>query len=474
MALSRLGTRSRPGDFTWPGFVDALASLLMVFVFVLMVFVLIQANLAYRVSGQDASLSRLRAELSALTGLLNLEREASADLSLQLAQTSTALASLTDERDFLQTQLADMTSKSAAQAGTILQLQSQLTANLSLQAALNNQLSQLEDKTQSQGAKIGDLQARLDEEAARLLLMQKELSENQIALADNLAALEETSLSLEEREKRILVLEADLIARETELAAKTQMLARLSAKLETQQTELTRQAETIAAQDALTTAANNATLEAKAEIDQLILAATVLQAELDNLRGLLADKERESVRDKIAIANLGKSLNNALASRVQELQRFRSEFFGQVRTLLEGRADVQVVGDRFVFQSEVLFAPGQARINPAGEQQLAQIGQALVDIAALIPDDIPWVLQVDGHTDDVPVTSGYADNWDLSTERALSVVRFFIAQGVPADRLAATGFGEFQPIDKADTDEARQRNRRIELKLTNRVQAASN
>ena len=119
MALSRLSTRSRPGDFTWPGFVDALASLLMVFVFVLMVFVLIQANLAYRVSGQDASLSRLRAELSALTGLLNLEREASADLSLQLAQTSTALASLTDERDFLQTQLADMTSKSAAQAITI-------------------------------------------------------------------------------------------------------------------------------------------------------------------------------------------------------------------------------------------------------------------------------------------------------------------------------------------------------------------
>ena len=292
-------------------------------------------------------------------------------------------------------------------------------------------------------------------------------------------------MTLEEREKRLVILEADLLKREEalqqaaaalvaanqtletkeeELNSTTIKLAALEAALETANRELSSQNSSLAS-------ANNASLEAKAEIDQLILAATALQAELDQMRSLLTDKERESVRDKIAIANLGQSLNNALASRVQELQRFRSEFFGQVRALLEGRADVEVVGDRFVFQSEVLFAPGQAQINPAGETQLAQIGQALVDIAALIPSDIPWVLQVDGHTDNVPVTSGYADNWDLSTERALSVVRFFVAQGVPADRLAATGFGEFQPIDTADTDEARQRNRRIELKLTNRVKS---
>jgi len=455
MALSRLGTRSRPGDFTWPGFVDALASLLMVFVFVLMVFVLIQANLAYRVSGQDASLSRLRAELSTLTGLLNLEREATADLSSELAQTSQALFKLTDERNLLQQQLEQARLTLGERARTITTLESQLAANLSLQDALNNQLSALEAERDTQAAKLGDLQALLDAEAAKLLLAQTELTERQRALAANQKQLEETNLTLEEREKRILILEADLVRRETELNAAAAALAKAE--------------ETISARDIDLASANNASLEAKAEIDRLILAATSLQAELDELRALLSDKEQESVADKIAIANLGRSLNNALASRVQELQQFRSEFFGQVRALLEGRADVQVVGDRFVFQSEVLFAPGQAKINPDGEQQLAQIGQALIDIATLIPSDIPWVLQVDGHTDNVPVTNFYTDNWDLSTERALSVVRFFIAQGVPANRLAATGFGEFQPIDNADTPEARQKNRRIELKLTSRV-----
>lgn len=455
MALSRLGTRSRPGDFTWPGFVDALASLLMVFVFVLMVFVLIQANLAYRVSGQDASLSRLRAELSTLTGLLNLEREATADLSSELAQTSQALFNLTDERNALLQQLEQARLTLNERDRAITTLESQLAANLSLQDALNNQLANLETLRDEQQAKLGDLQKLLDDEAARLLLAKTELTEKQRALAINQSELEDTRLTLEEREKRILVLEADLVRRETELNAAAAALAQAN--------------ETISSRDTDLASANNASLEAKAEIDRLILAAASLQAELDELRALLTDKERESVADKIAIANLGRSLNNALASRVQELQRFRSEFFGQVRELLEGRADVQVVGDRFVFQSEVLFAPGQAQINPDGEQQLAQIGQALVDIASLIPSDIPWVLQVDGHTDNVPVTNVYADNWDLSTERALSVVRFFVAQGVPANRLAATGFGEFQPIDNADTPEARQRNRRIELKLTNRV-----
>ena len=175
-------------------------------------------------------------------------------------------------------------------------------------------------------------------------------------------------------------------------------------------------------------------------------------------------------RDKIAIASLGKSLNNALASRVQELQRFRSEFFGRLRDILRGREDVRIVGDRFVFQSEVLFAQGQADIGPEGQTQLAQLAIALNQIAAEIPDDIDWILQVEGHTDNIPVRAGrFADNWDLSTERALSVVRFLAEQGLPANRLAAAGYGEFQPLDSAESDDARRRNRRIEMKLTQRI-----
>ena len=141
----------------------------------------------------------------------------------------------------------------------------------------------------------------------------------------------------------------------------------------------------------------------------------------------------------------------------------------QIRTRLEGRSDVKVVGDRFVFQSEVLFAPGQASINPEGQAQLGQIADAIMQIIADIPSDIPWILQVEGHTDDIPVSGIYTDNWDLSTERALSVVRFMIDRGVPSERLAATGYGEFQPITSGETDSDRQKNRRIELKLTQTV-----
>ena len=171
------------------------------------------------------------------------------------------------------------------------------------------------------------------------------------------------------------------------------------------------------------------------------------------------------------LLNLGKALNNALANKVQELQLFRSEFFGRLRTILEGRSDVKIVGDRFVFQSEVLFAAGQASINPDGQAQLGQIADAIMQIIEDIPSDIPWILQVEGHTDDIPVSGVYADNWDLSTERALSVVRFMVRKGVSSERLAATGYGEFQPLATGNTDADRQKNRRIELKLTQIVRA---
>ena len=195
-----------------------------------------------------------------------------------------------------------------------------------------------------------------------------------------------------------------------------------------------------------------------------------MRNELSELRALLAEKEAKSLADKVTIASLGKSLNAALADRVQELQRFRSDFFGRLRDILGNRSDVTIVGDRFIFQSEVLFDQGQANLGDDGQAQLRQIGMALIQISQSIPADIPWVLQVDGHTDDVPVSAGvYRDNWQLSTERALSVVRFLINEGVPAERLAATGYGEFQPIAEGTSDEARNRNRRIELKFTQRL-----
>ncbi|MGB0232253.1 MAG: peptidoglycan-binding protein [Candidatus Puniceispirillaceae bacterium] len=388
MALARLGNTRRSENFTWPGFVDALATLLMVIIFVLMVFVLIQANLAYRVSGQDATLGEMRQQLASLSELLNIERRASADLAADLAQLQIQLETSETDRSALAEQLA------------------------LVQATLGTRTSELTTLSAKQ--------------------------------AETEAALAAARDALDERLRALQMVEGQLAL--TEARNRTQ-----------QQTMRDLEAETTAS---------------KAEVAQMTLVLAGLRQRIEELTSLLAEKDRQAEADKVAIANLGKSLNNALASRVQELQQFRSEFFGRLRDVLKGRDDVQIVGDRFVFQSEVLFAPGQADIGPTGQSQLAQLAVALADIAAKIPDDINWVLQVDGHTDNLPVRAGrYTDNWDLSTERALSVVRFLVLQGVPAKRLAATGYGEFQPLTNGDSVADRRLNRRIELKITQRVAA---
>jgi chemotaxis protein MotB len=182
----------------------------------------------------------------------------------------------------------------------------------------------------------------------------------------------------------------------------------------------------------------------------------------------LQASEQKDQSSQTKIADLGRRLNVALAARVQELNRYRSDFFGRLREILSDRENIRIVGDRFVFQSEVLFPSGGADLNPDGQTEMGKLAAALLDVAKEIPPEINWVLRVDGHTDNVPLagTGRYGDNWQLSSARAISVVKFLISQGVPADRLVAAGFGEFQPIAPGDTPEARATNRRIELKLT--------
>ena len=400
MALARLGGARRPENYTWPGFVDALATLLMVIIFVLLVFVLIQVNLAYRVAGQDATMNDMRAQIVSLGDLLNLERKANEELKDELAGISSLLDDTTKERDSLVTQLANA------------------TATLSLRDSEIRQLTALQAQTE------------------------ESLDVARKTIAERVAALEAIELTLEQAKAKLMESEVEIA---DAAARNVSSLARIS-ELETK----------------------NAA--SQAEVAQMTNAVTALRLRVEELTSLLAEKEAQAARDKIAIASLGKSLNNALASRVQELQRFRSEFFGRLREVLRGRDDVRIVGDRFVFQSEVLFAQGAANLGPEGEEKLGQLAVALNQIAAEIPEDIDWILQVEGHTDDIPVRAGrFADNWDLSTERALSVVRFLAESGLPANRLAAAGYGEFQPLDNASSDEARRRNRRIEMKLTQRI-----
>ena len=343
MALGKSRRSNERVDY-WPGFVDALSTLLLAIMFLLSVFVLAQFLLSQEITGKDAVLNRLNSQIDELTSLLALEQSSKQDVQDTLANLSANLQDSESEKSRLQALLSsDSGASQKAQAAAGL---------------LNEQLAE-------------------EQQLSRRARSQVELLNQQIsALRRQIGALEDA---------------------------------------------------------------------------------------LDASEG----RDRES---KTKIADLGKRLNVALAQRVQELNRYRSDFFGRLREILSDRADIRIVGDRFVFQSEVLFSSGSGDLNPDGKLQMLKVAEALITIGREIPDDINWVLRVDGHTDDIPISSGgrVRDNWELSSARATSVVRYFISEGVPAKRLVAAGFGEFQPLEDVNTKEARAANRRIELKLTER------
>jgi chemotaxis protein MotB len=340
MALSRLNRDS--GMNYWPGFVDALSTLILSIIFLLTVFMVAQFFLSQEVSGKDTALARLNAQISRLSELLSLEHTGKTNLEEQIAQLRASLTAAQGERDRLR---GAVEGAQNAEAGK---------------------------------AEVGKLSSQLD--------LEKE-----------------------------------------------------------------------------------ATARAVAQIEILNQQITALRRQIAALEEALNVSERKESDSQLRIADLGQRLNVALAQRVQELSRYRSDFFGKLREILGNRPDIRIVGDRFVFQSEVFFDTGQAVLRPEGRAELDKLAAALSELEKQIPSDINWVLRVDGHTDTRPITNAqFKSNWDLSAARAISVVQYLIGKGISPQRLVAAGFGEFQPIDPGTTEEAFSRNRRIELKLTER------
>lgn len=213
----------------------------------------------------------------------------------------------------------------------------------------------------------------------------------------------------------------------------------------------------------------NISTEALSKVDLLNQQLVALRRQIAALNDALEASEKKGAESDKTIKDLGARLNTALAQQVQELKRYRSDFFGRLRELLKDRKDIRVVGDRFVFESEVLFPSGSATLTPEGMAAMDQIAQAILELQKEIPSDINWTLQINGHTDARPISnSQFPSNWELSTARAASVVKYLASRGVPADRLVAAGYAEFDPVDTAKTEEAYEKNRRIELKLTSR------
>ncbi len=386
-------------DYTWPGYVDALTTLLMVMIFLLSLLSVAQFTLSSALNSRDSAIEQLGRQIGDLASQLSIEKKATQSLQKDLEQLTLQLRQERSERDRLNTDLA-----AQRQSADALKIErDQLTERLTSMMTERDKLS-----TALQGA--------AKESEAKAADLQKEIERQRVELT-RLAA----SLAAANNEKGKLF--GDLTEQEKLTAEQKAAVVRLTAELAGLRDELAR----------LNTALDAADAKAKEQNAQIV--------------------------------DLGQKLNRALASKVEELARYRSEFFGKLREALAGQRDVQIVGDRFVFQSEVLFPSGSAQLQPGGEKQLASVAQRLIEIGSRIPKDINWVLQVDGHTDDKPISNVlYPSNWELSAARAIAVVKFLHSEGIPNDRLVAAGYGEYQPLSTIDTA----RNRRIELKLTSR------
>ena len=455
MALRRRGPSS-DGLNAWPGYVDALSTLLMVIIFVLLVFVLAQAFLSVALSGRDRALDRLNRQMAELSDMLALERGQSAELRLSLAQLNRDLQLATAARDQLNQQVTTLRGdqdKLAADRDALKSERDQLAARLA-DAALETRAAQ---------SRADDLSGQLAEAAKRTEAQGQQTAAVAGQLADAKRQLAEGS------RKRLDALAQDL----GKMAEQVRALTALRDELEKQAREAAARATT----EAQMRAAVAAQLADEKKLgDSARAQLTLLSRQVDELRAQLAGLQKAldiadaSGRDKdVQIANLGGRLNAALAQKVEELQRYRSDFFGRLREVLANRPGIQVVGDRFVFQSEVLFPTGSADLSAGGAEQMNQLAATLKDIAKEIPPEVNWILRIDGHADRQPVTGGaFASNWELSSERAINVVKLLIAAGIPANRVAATAFADKQPLDQADTPEAYAKNRRIEIRLTDR------
>lgn len=299
-------------------------------------------------------------------------------------------------------------------------------------------------------------------------LLRQVVSDQEFALDLLGNRLAEVSEALGLSEERAEALNAQVALFSEQLAEVSDERDSLAAARDQDQLRLLALDALVASQQETITAEQELSQEARDEVSLLNLQIVALRKQLQEVAGALAAAEQDKAEQAAEITDLGERLNLALARQVNELERYRSEFFGRVKEALGENPDVRVTGDRFVFQSELLFPSGEAALNPAGRAQLERLGESLLQVAELIPEEIDWVLRIDGHTDPQPLRSGhrYASNWELSTARALSVVEFLASLGLPPERMVAAGFGEHRPAAAGDDAAANRRNRRIEIKLT--------
>ena len=438
-----LGSRRRVATTVnvWPGYVDALSALLMLIIFMLLIFTLAQLFLAQTVSDRDSELDSLNIKLSEISSALNVQRQTSQALTEKLTSLRNQYNQGVFYQSSLEQQVAELEKTVDADKETITvqlsekaQLQHDIIALRQVRAELESQIANLVATLTKRDQNITQLETELDERLTQIGMIR----DNSKSLEAKLATQENlTLLAQQEIDKKDFRIE-DLVSIVSE------------------------------AEEALTSE-KVLTASAYANVRLLSQQIDTLKNQLDSISQALKLEEQKSAGQQVELTDLGQRLNTLLAERVNELEKYRSEFFGRLRQVLIENPDIRVEGDRFLLPSELLFASASATLGELGKQELDKLAQTLNEISQAIPSDINWILRIDGHTDQLSInTPRFPSNWELSSARAVAVVRYLIQKGVSPDRMTAAGFGEFHPVDPGQTAEAYQRNRRIELKLTKR------
>jgi chemotaxis protein MotB len=411
----------------WPGYVDALSTLLMVVMFVLLVFVLAQAL-------ESVVLAKRNDQLTATNQTLTMERERNARLNLNLTAGDAARQALLSQLRDLDTQTAN----TMAERDKLAALLKEVELAAAAAATVNKNLTARVD-TQTQRADAAE--ARIKEMQAQMAALDKTVKADKETIDARLSDL----ARLAEQTRALTALRDEL-----EQQVKTSAAATLTEEQKRQAAELLLRDE-------------------KKFGDSARAQIAALTQEIEQLRRELGVSQKQQAEEEAKASGLTDQLNLALAAQVEELRKYRSDFFGKLRDVLSGRPGISIVGDRFVLQSDVSFGISSAELTQAGVAQMTELAATFRGIIEKIPPDVNWVLRIDGHTDATPIHNGrFASNWELSAARAITVVKFLITQGIPATHLAATGFGENQPVDQGDTPDAFAKNRRIEIRLTDR------
>jgi chemotaxis protein MotB len=422
------------------------------------------AELKAKDEGREAELATITADRASALALIEQLQAAQAERDAALTANKSELEKIEAERTAALALITQLEGDNAALAAVRAALEAEKAALGADNLSLDEQRREVEALRAAALEQLASLQTRLSaEEEARLLeaaaaeALKRKLAESTTELDAMTLALEKARKEAEDTLTLLAASEAAKKALEGQLADGGSAIDRELALRQLAESELAK----VQAQ----------TLEEQKRVALLNAQVRELREQLGGLQALLDDSESRDAEAQVQIARLGERLNAALAQKVGQLARFRSVFFEKMEQVLGGRQDIQRVGDRFVFQSEVLFAAGSSNLGPEGQAELTKLGEVLRAVAGEIPDELNWILRIDGHTDKIPVGEGrrYRDNWELSQARALSVVKFLVErENVPPHRLAAAGFGEFQPLDDGDTTEALAKNRRIEFKFTER------